>query len=432
MNLRPVANRGLSVCSHLGLAAALICLVGVVCLAAGTPDQASGSMPHYEISPNPWQETGASPTTGLAVGPFAPHGFVPAASGGPNLVYSHGDPTPQEQYMLELVNRARLNPSGEAARYGIDLNEGLSPNTISATLKQPLAFNSHLLQSARVHSQWMLDNNTFSHYGAGGNSPGDRMQAAGYVFSGTWTYGENIAWRGTTGVLNLDQSVANSHQDLFVDQGISDRGHRVNLMKEAFCEVGVGVRSGVYVIDTQDYNSGMITQDFGKTGADPAAFVLGVVYRDTDGNGFYTPGEGLAGVTVTPASGTYYALTSTSGGYAIPLAVSSGAMQVTISGGSIPVPITKSVTLTGQNVKLDFDTTKDKPSATEIRLSNPRFLPNGHFTFSVTGNVGQPVTVFSTVDFTHWTNLGTSTASDFTDPNPATSPGRFYRGLTSP
>ena len=58
-------------------------------------------------------------------------------------------PSNLEQYMLELMNRARANPSAEAARYGIDLNEGLPAGTISAAPKlrakpsSPLAQNLH-------------------------------------------------------------------------------------------------------------------------------------------------------------------------------------------------------------------------------------------------------------------------------------------------
>src|SRR5258707_11440338 len=40
-------------------------------------------------------------------------------------------PSNLEQYEVELINRARANPAAEAARYGIDLNEGLAPGTIS-------------------------------------------------------------------------------------------------------------------------------------------------------------------------------------------------------------------------------------------------------------------------------------------------------------
>ena len=35
------------------------------------------------------------------------------------------EPTTLDQYLIEMINRARANPSGEAARLGIDLNQGL-------------------------------------------------------------------------------------------------------------------------------------------------------------------------------------------------------------------------------------------------------------------------------------------------------------------
>src|SRR5262245_25110451 len=87
-------------------------------------------------------------------------------------------PTDNEQYLLELLNRARANPAAEAARYGIDLNEGLPPGAISTVPKQPLAFNQSLISSARGHSQDMLDNDFFAHEGSDGTSPQMRMSAA--------------------------------------------------------------------------------------------------------------------------------------------------------------------------------------------------------------------------------------------------------------
>ena len=75
-----------------------------------------------------------------------------------------------EQLMLELINADR-------ARNGA----------------QPLAFDDNLNTAAENHSQWMIDTEIFSHTGINGSSAGDRMKAAGYVFSGSWSWGENIA-----------------------------------------------------------------------------------------------------------------------------------------------------------------------------------------------------------------------------------------------
>src|SRR5689334_571079 len=106
--------------------------------------------------------------------------------------------TAVDQYLVEMINRARLDPAAEAARLGIDLNQGLAAGTLTAAVKQPLAVNLKLVQAAHNHDVWMLDNNVFSHTGVNDSSPGDRMAAAGYSFTGSWTWGENIAWRGTT------------------------------------------------------------------------------------------------------------------------------------------------------------------------------------------------------------------------------------------
>src|SRR4051812_30970023 len=88
-------------------------------------------------------------------------------------------PSNLEQYIVELINRGRANPAAEAARYNVALNEGLAAGTISTAAKQPLAVNPSLTDGARGHAQWMLAHNTFSHTGANGSSPGDRMSAAG-------------------------------------------------------------------------------------------------------------------------------------------------------------------------------------------------------------------------------------------------------------
>jgi hypothetical protein len=44
--------------------------------------------------------------------------------------------------LLELVNRPPFDPAAEAARQGIALNEGLAPETLTATPRAPLAWNA--------------------------------------------------------------------------------------------------------------------------------------------------------------------------------------------------------------------------------------------------------------------------------------------------
>jgi hypothetical protein len=275
-------------------------------------------------------------------------------------------PTDADQYMLELANRARANPTAEAARFAIDLNEGLSPGTITSTPKQPLAFNPNLIDAARTHSQWMIDNDVFDHTGAGGSDPGERMAAAGYSFDGTWGWGENLGWQGTfPATPDTVATVPEVHRGLFVDEGIAERGHRVAMMRDGYREVGVGVVTGVFTNNSTNYNAVMATQDFAfrtqTSGGN--SFLTGVAFADTvTANDFYTPGEGLGGVTITAVregdNASFSTTTWSTGGYTLRL--SPGTYDVTASGGQLTTPILHNdVSIGSENVKRDF-----RPSAT--------------------------------------------------------------------
>ena len=259
------------------------------------------------------------------------------------------EPSVYEQYMIELVNRARENPQAEAMLYGINLNDGLSPGTITSDSKQPLAPNEFLIDASRSHSQWMLVNNIFSHTGAGGSSAGDRMGDAGYVFSGSWTWGENIAWNGTTGTLNITQSIESQHEGLF-----KSSGHRTNILNDNFREIGIGSVEGQFNI----YNALMTTQNFAKSGSN--FFLTGVAFDDavTD-DSFYTIGEGLAGITIeavrTSDNALFSTTTMSAGGYQI--ALDTGTYNITFSDNSGDY-FTETITIGSENVKLDLDTSE--------------------------------------------------------------------------
>ncbi|HTO60355.1 MAG TPA: CAP domain-containing protein, partial [Bradyrhizobium sp.] len=240
--------------------------------------------------------------------------------------------------MLELINRARLDPGAEAALYGVNLG------TISTTSKQPLAANDLLLAAAENHSQWMLDTDTFSHTGAGGSDPGNRMAAAGYLFTGGWAWGENIAWQGTSGTLNLAATIAAEHAALFRSDG-----HRANMLNDTFQEVGVGIRTGGF----SGYNAAMVTQDFAKSGT--GAFLTGVAYTDADGDDFYSVGEGRGGVQIAAqlvGGAATVVTTDAPGGYDAKLAV--GTYNITMSGGGLPAALGMTITMASRNIKLDL------------------------------------------------------------------------------
>ncbi len=255
-------------------------------------------------------------------------------------------PTVHEQYMLELINRARLNPSAEADLYGIDLNEGLTPNTISNSVKQPLAFNLSLTDVANSHSQWMLDSDTFSHTGAGGSSPGDRLENAGYQYT---TLGENIGYFGTTGTLNVTEATSEVYKSLFK----STTGHRQNILNNNFREIGLATLTG----DFDGYNSLMVTQNFATTGS--STFLTGVAFKDeVIDDDFYSVGEGLAGITVTAVrqsdNSSFATDTMSAGGYQI--ALTPGIYNVSFAKDNQTLGSTRQINLGSDNIKLDLNT----------------------------------------------------------------------------
>jgi hypothetical protein len=178
-----------------------------------------------------------------------------------------------------------------------------------------------------------------------------------------------------------------------IDAGEPGRGHRVNLLNtdsvHLFREIGVGYYAGAAPITgASDPNinglKDFITQDFGSSATGP--FVLGVVYTDANHNGAYDPGEGLAGVTVSPDSGDFFAVTSTSGGYAFPVATS-GSLLVTLSGAPIWTSAQASFGLSGQNVKVDF-AVPPAPKATPTKLAlGFNFKPAGKDTLKLVASV---------------------------------------------
>lgn len=261
----------------------------------------------------------------------------------PSAIDVSKQPTAQEVLVMELVNRARANPEAEAARYGIGLNDGITGAAITATPKQPLAHNLLLIDSARTHSQWMLEVDIFSHTGINNSTPTARMSTAGYVFTGSWMSGENIAWGGTTGSsINLTNYALQHHEGLF-----KSPGHRLNILEVNFRELGVGQKQGFFLSNGNNYLSSMLAQNFARSGS--SYYLTGVVYKDLNSNEFYDVGEGLSGINISFNGATYPVYAT--GAYSIP--VSNGTYNLTITGDALGSAAFSSVQVNNANVKMD-------------------------------------------------------------------------------
>ncbi len=301
---------------------------------------------------------------------------VPDSQAVPSKEYSHGEPTDQEQYLLEITNRARANPAAECGilldgtdkdiqraiqDYQVDI-EQLKKDFSTYSARPPLAFNAQLMQSAQTQDQDMIDHDFQGHTGSDGSTLAVRFQRVGYEFS-----------RGGENIFSYSRSLLHAQGAFLIDWGVPDLGHRRNILdldNMGFREVGIRI------LPENDPRTAVgplvITQDFGLS--DPqVVFITGVVYRDNNKNQFYDEGEGLSGATVLPDHGEYLAVSSSSGGYAFPVAANSGEYRLKIVRSDLP-EMTAEVTVTDQNVKADF------------RLGDPTFASiNGTIVNDETG-----------------------------------------------
>ena len=275
-----------------------------------------------------------------------------------------GPPTDEETFYVELINRARADPAAE----GVRLRTTTDVDVIAAVTffktdlvlfaqemaalppAPPLAFNARLLNAARGHSRDQFTNQFQGHTGTNGSTTTTRVTAAGYSFQ---TVAENVYVTAS--------SVFYGHAGFEIDWGNdvggmqTGRGHRVNIHNAALREIGAGVVLGT--------NGGVgpqvITQDLATQLSAPP-LLTGVAYCDFSGDNFYTPGEGLGGLSVAVTGANFLALTAASGAFTVPLP-GNGTYSVRISG--LGIDETSSVTVaSARNAKVDLKRTFTTPT----------------------------------------------------------------------
>jgi uncharacterized protein YkwD len=114
--------------------------------------------------------------------------------------------------------------------------------------------NARLAKAALAHSADMVQEGYFDHSAPSGTTFVDRILGAGYVRKDQgWTLGENLAWG--TGDLSTPVGV--------MQAWMNSAGHKANILKRAYREVGIGIRLGV----PSDGGVGAtFTLDFGAKG----------------------------------------------------------------------------------------------------------------------------------------------------------------------
>ena len=254
---------------------------------------------------------------------------------------SSPEPTDDEVAILELMNRYRADPVGEADRIlgsgslpgffwrGVD--RSMFESEVKALKPAPpLVFDLQALLSARHHSHYMIVNNKLGHVqdpskpGFTGKSFGDRMKFAKF--------------KGSPGGENAFLTTNNpwqSHAGFIIDFGPGGpggmqkgRGHRMNMISRKFNVVGPSaVPHGSHI---------SVVHNFGRV---KKRFVGGAIYSDKNRNGIYDPGEGYADVQLALEKFGKTTATWQSGGFTLEISGEADVLVVKAAGLENRVPL---------------------------------------------------------------------------------------------
>ena len=284
-------------------------------------------------------------------------------------------PSAQEQYLLELINRFRANPAAEydllvnsedsdvnraIAFFGVDLGV-LSNQWSTLSSAQPLAWSNQLGSSADTHSQLMIDFDQQSHNLPGEPSLLNRINGAGsnsysVVAENIFAYSNSPFYAHAGFAIDWGDDDGNANNGY--GTGIQNpAGHRVTLLNDTYREVGLGI------IEEDNPNtkvgSEVVTQHFGFRSTGTDEWLLGVAFHDLNDDDLYSVGEGLNAVTVdiesTDTEGGFSTSVQTglAGGYQA--LVPQGEYTVSFSRNGSPLQTTSStVIVTNDNVKQDL------------------------------------------------------------------------------
>jgi hypothetical protein len=275
-------------------------------------------------------------------------------------------PDGREQQYLWLMNRARHDPGAEgwflatiedpliASRlrgFQVDLDL-LRAEFDAIPSMPPAAFDARLYEAARAHSLDMIARDRQDHSGqkdrvndSGFQSLGHRGNA--YAFSQYGLEGHtafNVDWGGRDGT-GMQPGRPHRQAIMSVDASLTNVGLAVLADSDPGTQVGPFVVTGNY----ERADDGVADHH--------NRFLVGTVWADFDGNGRYDDGEGIEGVTVTPDSGPYFAVSAAGGGYAIPV-LAPGTLAVHFAGGGVPQH-TRTVAVGTTSVLVDYAMTED-------------------------------------------------------------------------
>lgn len=334
----------------------------------------------------PPARTAAAPTVAAeptrAAAPVEPTPIAPTPATpdpGSGRFVASADLSAEEQLALERLNEVRAAPpsfvpawrrmlaADPSAKQCGEPADMLDP-ILGYAPRQPLAANQQLVDAARKHARDQLDRGYFEHVSPEGVSSNERVIAAGYPLPVDRRLDdEGHAYSSEHGVGNIESlhmaartgggdtrfgpdACVHGIDGLVIDACIASRGHRLHLLGARGPgaiedEIGLGVVTGTKPDPAGTRSELQMVIEIATRG-DGGRFVLGVVYRDADGDHAYDAGEGQAGVEVAVPGAGVHTRTAPGGGYALPV-------PATFAGELVAAGQRLAIAASSENVKLD-------------------------------------------------------------------------------
>jgi hypothetical protein len=260
-------------------------------------------------------------------------------------------PNGEEQELLWLQNRARQDPTAEgiwlATTTEPDVAGGRDFFNVNLTMLQdefaalparpPVAFDRRLWEAAHAHNLDELIAQPAPQTNQTHDDQDTRVEDAGFDYVAL-----------SMSVFGFADSALNAHAALNIDWGPGpgnmqpDRGHRDGIMGN-YDNAGLAFDpDDPNVPVANSFGPLVFSGDYAR--ADALApnhhrrFLVGTVWDDANENDRYDDGEGFPDVLVQPSTGSFHAITSPGGGFAIPI-LAPGTYQVTFSGAGIDTAV---------------------------------------------------------------------------------------------
>ena len=202
-----------------------------------------------------------------------------------------------ESTLLILINQARMRPLAVAASLGIDIEaiQAADPEGYArwAAGMAPIGKNDLLTAAAKSHTRDMAVNAYVSHLDRSGKGFQERAVEKGYVDA---LVGERLGFRIIGDAAILSEEIQRLFETVMYAEFAAPPAEAA-ILNPQYLEAGIGLALSTLAVDGGLKKALILTIELGGA-ADAPLRAEGWVYRDQNGDGLYSMGEGVFGIPV--------------------------------------------------------------------------------------------------------------------------------------